>query len=299
VLTPPPFDPRPAIAAGTARAAADGQGGFTGPYVGYDRVLARYGDWLLSQRDPVGWNVIDLHEPLRAAEATARQIDPAFALSGDGIHPGPLGHWLIARQILRHWHADPDDDFPPPITASRRSRGPASRTATGPSTAPAADRYAEVRKLITRRRKLLSDAWLTHIGHKRPGMEKGLPVEEATAKAEEISREIDREVSTLIGRPRASVHNIRMPDHVEMFAFSKDGRWLATSKGALRLWDLHTGRVVAELQPDWFALAEPDFSPDGKFIGALDRQTTPPGPRVLRIWNLDGLVPPEVLHRQQ
>ena len=71
---------------------------------------------------------------------------------------------------------------------------------------------------------------------------------------------------------------------------SPDGRWLATSKGALRLWDLHAGRIVAELQPDWFALAEPHFSPDGRFLAALDRQTTPPGPRVLRMWNLDGLV---------
>ncbi len=45
-------------------------------------------------------------------------------------------------------------------------------------------------KLISQRRKLLSDAWLNATGHKRPGMAKGLPLAEAEAKAMELKKQI-------------------------------------------------------------------------------------------------------------
>ncbi len=51
-------------------------------------------------------------------------------------------------------------------------------------------RGAELLKLVSQRRKLLSDAWLTQTGHQRPGMAKGLPVAEAEAKAAELARQI-------------------------------------------------------------------------------------------------------------
>jgi lysophospholipase L1-like esterase len=91
VLTPPPFDPRPAIAAGKARTdGADGLGSYTGPYVGYDRVLARYGDWLLSQQESAGWDVIDLHEPLRAAENGRAASRPVICARRRRHSPWPL-----------------------------------------------------------------------------------------------------------------------------------------------------------------------------------------------------------------
>jgi hypothetical protein len=51
-------------------------------------------------------------------------------------------------------------------------------------------RGAELLKLIGRRRKLLSDAWLGATGHQRPGMAKGLPLAEAEAKAAVYGKEI-------------------------------------------------------------------------------------------------------------
>jgi lysophospholipase L1-like esterase len=48
----------------------------------------------------------------------------------------------------------------------------------------------EILNLIHTRNRMLSDSWLTKIGHKRPGMSKGLPLEEAVTKAEELNQKI-------------------------------------------------------------------------------------------------------------
>jgi hypothetical protein len=53
------------------------------------------------------------------------------------------------------------------------------------------DRGRNILRLIHTRNRILSDAWLTFIGHKRPGMSKGLPLEEAATKASSITRQID------------------------------------------------------------------------------------------------------------
>jgi pimeloyl-ACP methyl ester carboxylesterase/lysophospholipase L1-like esterase len=55
-------------------------------------------------------------------------------------------------------------------------------------------RALELFKLVTRRQRLLTDAWLTETGHQRPGMAKGLPIEEATKQATELGKQI-RELS--------------------------------------------------------------------------------------------------------
>lgn len=36
----------------------------------------------------------------------------------------------------------------------------------------------------------MKDAWLTHKGHKRPGMQIGLPINEAELESEEIYKQI-------------------------------------------------------------------------------------------------------------
>jgi hypothetical protein len=45
-------------------------------------------------------------------------------------------------------------------------------------------------QLVTQKQQLMKDAWLTAAGHKRPGMNKGLPLEEAKVKEAEIETEI-------------------------------------------------------------------------------------------------------------
>jgi hypothetical protein len=51
-------------------------------------------------------------------------------------------------------------------------------------------RGQEILKLIQQKQRLLKDAWLTETGHQRPGMNKGLPLAEAQAKAAEWARQI-------------------------------------------------------------------------------------------------------------
>jgi hypothetical protein len=39
-------------------------------------------------------------------------------------------------------------------------------------------------QLVRQRQQLLRDAWLTEVGHRRPGLNRGLPLPEAETKAE-------------------------------------------------------------------------------------------------------------------
>ena len=52
-------------------------------------------------------------------------------------------------------------------------------------------RARELFQAIQQRQRILTDAWLNECGHKRPGMAKGLPVNEATQKAAELSKRIE------------------------------------------------------------------------------------------------------------
>lgn len=50
----------------------------------------------------------------------------------------------------------------------------------------------QVLKLIQQRQRIQTDAWLNEVGHKRPGMAKGLPVAEADQKAAELNAQIQK-----------------------------------------------------------------------------------------------------------
>jgi len=173
-LTPAPFDPVP-LAGRTLPADLSA---YPQPFEGYDSVLGRYSDWLVSQRTH-GWEVIDLHGPMADLLADRRRVDPTFRLAGDGVHPNRQGHWLMARGILRHLGAADSvikADVPEPWLNSDPKAEPTLR-------------------LVQQRQRLLKDAWLTHTGHKRPGMNPGKPLAEAQAEAAEITAQLQ----TLLG----------------------------------------------------------------------------------------------------
>jgi lysophospholipase L1-like esterase len=155
-LTPPVFDPVPL---GT-KVSPDG---LHGPYEGYDGVLAQFAAVLVGQR-AAGWRVIDVHTPMFRELSERRAADPAFHFAGDGVHANAAGHAIMARALIEGL----GQKFDPTL----------------------AEKNAALYKLIGERRKLLSNAWLTECGHQRPGMAKGVPVEEATAKAEELRKRI-------------------------------------------------------------------------------------------------------------
>ena len=65
----------------------------------YDAVLDKYAEWLVSKRKD-GWKVIDIRPGLRKRIAREKAGNPGFRYSGDGVHPGPEGHHMIAREVL-------------------------------------------------------------------------------------------------------------------------------------------------------------------------------------------------------
>jgi len=153
-VTPPTYDP------------------MKGSKADYNMVLDRYSEWLLDQRAK-GWDVVDLHGQMNRYLAERREKDPKFFLSGDGIHPNELGHWIMAKQILLHLGGK--DIGNAPDAQAMVSGNPHG---------------AEILKLVEKRQGMMKDAWLTATGHKRPGMKTGLPLEVAKAKSEEMEKQI-------------------------------------------------------------------------------------------------------------
>lgn len=164
-LTPPVFDPVPI----QNRVLPAGRDEYPQPYAGYNEVLDAYATWLLDQRTAAKWDVIDIHFPMNAALAEKRKTDPKFTFANDGVHPSPEGQLLIAWPVLEAWglkvNADGTPDHP---------------------------QGAEILKLIQKKHALLRPAWLSYVGHLRPGVAAGLPLEEAQQKAAEFDAEARR-----------------------------------------------------------------------------------------------------------
>jgi len=136
----------------------------------YDRVLTTYSEWVLEQRKD-GWKVIDIHGPMADRIAALRRDDPDFTFAKDGVHPDRDGHAVMAQPLLAYFggpQATVNDD-------------------------------EKLRDMVKKRMAVLRDAWLTSTGHKRP-MSKGLPLEEAKAKAAELTASINE----LAGRRKPS-----------------------------------------------------------------------------------------------
>jgi lysophospholipase L1-like esterase/pimeloyl-ACP methyl ester carboxylesterase len=162
-LTPPVFDPLPIA----HRVLPAGLEAYPKPFVGYNSVLDAYSNWLLAQRGAQGWQVLDIHGPFNAALAKARQTDPKFTFSKDGIHPGPEGHLLMATPLLQAWGLKTQTDGSP-----LHPKGKA------------------ILELMRKKHALLRPAWLAHVGHKRPGAPKALPLEEALKQAAALDEQL-------------------------------------------------------------------------------------------------------------
>jgi lysophospholipase L1-like esterase len=102
LLTPPPYDPyRRKVADATAK-----EFGYKFPAIDYDATLEQYSRWLLTlgNGDLI---VADVHSTLREHLQRRRATQVSFALSEDGVHPNPTGHWLMAQALLLAWNVPP------------------------------------------------------------------------------------------------------------------------------------------------------------------------------------------------
>jgi len=170
-LTPSTFDPQPI----KDKVLPAGLNAYPKPFDGYNRVLDRYSEWMMSKKT-VGWNVIDVHSAMNKALAEQRAQEPAFAYAKDGVHPNPQGHWVMTQAILQAWDVKHDWVLEDLINADGRLAG--------------------LYKLVSERQRILKAAWLEACGHKRPGVAKGLPVAEAQQKAAALSKEIELVLSS-------------------------------------------------------------------------------------------------------
>ncbi|MBM4069510.1 MAG: SGNH/GDSL hydrolase family protein [Planctomycetes bacterium] len=160
-LTPPVFDALPI----KGRVAPSDKVTADRPYRDYDDVLEHYTGWLLKKCEQ-GWHVIDFHGAMKAELRLKRRGNVNFTFAPDGVHPNESGQMLLGKALV--------DGIGAPF------RGMTSRALA-----------AKVFQLVHERRRLLTDAWLTEIGHKRP-MAAGLPLETAQARAVELEKRIEQ-----------------------------------------------------------------------------------------------------------
>jgi inosine-uridine nucleoside N-ribohydrolase/lysophospholipase L1-like esterase len=153
-----------------------------GGHPGYAKVMDKYAGWLLQQRDSLGWSVGDIYFPMKKYLLDRRSVEPAFAFAKDGVHPDSLGHWVMAQAVLSY--LGQDEHATSAIAAFERYPNGLS-----------------VFRLIAEKQGIMKDAWLTAAGHKRPGMNAGLPLEDARKKEAEINRQISLQLPNLSSLP--------------------------------------------------------------------------------------------------
>lgn len=163
LITPPPFDPTPLKSRdGKLLPAGAEKYAWFAIYENYDRdVISRYARWIMTQGEDADM-VIDVHTPLSEFLAEKRKKDPTFHVANDGVHMNETGHREMATAILKAWGIESWEE---------------------PS--------KQLRQLAKQREHILHDAWLSHVGHKRPGVKEGLALNEANAKAAALQTQID------------------------------------------------------------------------------------------------------------
>ncbi|MBK8091354.1 MAG: hypothetical protein IPK32_05010 [Verrucomicrobiaceae bacterium] len=217
-LTPPVFDPVPIAAKVVPADKVDG----SHPFQGYNEVLDFYSDWLLDMRDEKKWEVLDVHGTMAAALAEKRKSDPQFTFSRDGVHPGPEGYVLMARPVLDAWELKIQNDG-----------------------TPAHLNGAAILAVIKKKHAILRPAYLTHVGHKRPGNAAGLPLPEALRQAATLDAE---------ARRLAKSTQIEFPD--------LKGEWNGYAKHELSI----AGKPVTVIAPKKAAAGRP-WVWHGEFFG--------------------------------
>lgn len=139
---------------------------------GYNNVLDRYAEWLIGFAKKQSWEIIDLHFPMRHYLEARIEKDAQFKLAEDGVHPGELGHWLMAKEIVQH--------LMPNYPIER----------TWDDNLHSKPKLRQLYALVFKRQTIMKDSWLTFTGHKRPGLSKGIPVQDASKVYTTIQYEI-------------------------------------------------------------------------------------------------------------
>lgn len=161
LMTPTVFDPSPKKENKNLKPLGMKEYSWKTPYKDYDKdVLDRYAQWVLTQENKVEM-VVNLRKPLLAALKAKRAKDPMFVMADDGVHINDEGHRMVAKAIANAWG----------LQGELKARN-------------------ELIAVVRKKQTLMHNAWLTHVGHKRPGMKPGPSLKEAEAKALEYREHI-------------------------------------------------------------------------------------------------------------
>lgn len=162
LMTPTVFDPNPTKSNKNMQPLGREEYSWKEPYKDYDNVLQKYGEWIMTRKHATDM-LVDLRKPLVAALRSKRSKDPKFVFAPDAVHINDSGHKMVATAIANAWGLKDE------LTAKK-----------------------ELVALVRKKQNLMHNSWLSHVGHKRPGMRDGLPLAEAEKKAATIEVEIQR-----------------------------------------------------------------------------------------------------------
>jgi lysophospholipase L1-like esterase len=168
LLTPPVFDPLP-LAGKTVPITAPDFGYGKIFYERYDDVLAEFARAEVALHVD-GVTVIDLHTPMATARAARRATDPKFTFAKDGVHPGDLGHLVMAQAAAAGLGLTTPADLDAEL----------ARLAADP-----------VFALVRERRELRSEAWLPYVGYTLATAFKSSSVKAAEKTAARLQQQIE------------------------------------------------------------------------------------------------------------
>jgi lysophospholipase L1-like esterase len=163
LMTPTLFDPSPKKPNANLRPLGADEYSWKTPYKDYDKdVLQKYGEWILT-RTKSAQMIVNLRKPLLADLKAKRSKDAMFVMAPDGVHINDSGHAMVAAAIANAWGLEGKLQAKPELVA-----------------------------LVRKKQNLMHGSWLTHVGHKRPGMKAGMPLERAQAQAEKLDEQIQQ-----------------------------------------------------------------------------------------------------------
>jgi lysophospholipase L1-like esterase len=172
LCTPIPFDPGPLRGTGKLLP-LDAKKNFAwfAIYENYDKVIGQYAEYIRTNLEGVD-RTADVFQDITDTLIARRKSQPNYTMSADGVHIDVAGHLVMARCVTK---------------ACGNTWSTVDKT---------------LFELTEKKTKVLHDAWLSEVGHERPGMPKGKPI----AEAEELAKENDIAIAARVRRltPKAS-----------------------------------------------------------------------------------------------
>jgi lysophospholipase L1-like esterase len=164
LCTPIPFDPVPLKGTGKMLPFNTKKNfAWFAIYEDYDKVIAQYAEYIRGNLKGVD-RTADVFKDITDALSIKRKSNPNYTMSGDGVHIDVAGHLVMAQSVVKAcgitWSTIDETLF----------------------------------KLTEAKTKVLHNAWLSSVGHKRPGMAAGKPL----AEAEQLAQTSDVAIATRV-----------------------------------------------------------------------------------------------------